>query len=117
MNLYKSDLEELTYRRDLLADPLTMSYNKGLNLGISEYDNSTGCIMFPETTWKNWYNYWMNQEPLRYYAYLVIDDFLVSRLASMNLFTSLEFDQVVENDLITFSMTNEKYKGLSRFRI
>ncbi len=50
MNLHKPDIEELTYRRDLLADPFTMSYNKGLSLGISEYNNSTGCILFHETT-------------------------------------------------------------------
>jgi RimJ/RimL family protein N-acetyltransferase len=173
MILHKPEFEELTYRRDLLADPLTMSYNKGLNLGFSEYDNSTGCIVFPETTWKNWYNDWMNQEPLRYYAYLVvdnkfvgevalryvesesahminividsryrgkgygkkgllalfevafndlnitkvIDEFPVSRLESKNLFTSLGFDQVIENDLLIFSITKEKYKSLGRFRM
>jgi len=68
MILHKPKYEELKYRRDLLADPLTMSYNRGLNLGIPEYDNTTGCIRFHESTWKNWYSYWMNQEPIRYYS-------------------------------------------------
>jgi RimJ/RimL family protein N-acetyltransferase len=59
-------LEELDYRRKLLADEETMSYN----IGYGENDR-TGCIEFDENTWKGWFSQWVNNMPERYYAYII----------------------------------------------
>lgn len=63
--------DELQYREKLLSNPKTMGYNKGCNLGFSEYDNETGCIAFPKEKWQAWYNYFVGNEPKRFYAYIV----------------------------------------------
>lgn len=71
LELIVPEIEELGYRKKLLSDPDTMSYNRGLRLGFSEYDNETGCIDFPQSKWEKWYKKWINNEPSRYYAYIV----------------------------------------------
>lgn len=63
--------EELGYRQRLLADPDTMSYNKGYELSFDGYDRETGCIAFPESRWRDWYGFFVGQEPQRFYAYVV----------------------------------------------
>lgn len=63
--------DELWYRQKIMRDPDTMSYNKGYNLNFNEYDKETGCIDFPECKWKEWYNYFIGQEPEKFYAYIV----------------------------------------------
>jgi diamine N-acetyltransferase len=60
------ELEELDYRRKLLADRETMSYN----IGYGENDG-TGCIDFDKNTWEEWYYRWVNNMPERYYAYII----------------------------------------------
>ena len=69
--LHVPKLDELWYRQKLLCDAETMSYNKGYDLGFDGYDNKTGCIDFPENQWQSWYNYFIGNEPERYYAYIV----------------------------------------------
>lgn len=69
LRLHIPTLEELWYRRGLLQDPDTMSYNKGCELNFDGYDNDTGCIDFPERKWAEWYAYFVGQEQ-RYYAYI-----------------------------------------------
>lgn len=64
-------LEELFYRQQLLADPATMSYNRGYQLDDRFYDNETGCIDFPPERWAEWHQRWIGQEPARFYAYPV----------------------------------------------
>lgn len=59
-------LEELDYRRKLLSDRETMSYN----IGYGE-NEETGCIEFNKKTWKEWYSRWINNMPERYYAYII----------------------------------------------
>lgn len=59
-------LEELDYRRKLLLDRETMSYN----IGYGE-NEETGCIEFNKNTWKEWYSRWINNMPERYYAYII----------------------------------------------
>ena len=61
--------EELDYRRKLLADSETMAYN----IGYSETD-VTGCIDFRENRWKDWFSWWVNNMPERYYAYIIKTD-------------------------------------------
>ncbi len=81
MQLYKPKLEELNYRMNLMSDPQTMSYNKDLDLDFEGYHKDTGCIDFPRDTWKTWYDYWMEAEPTRFYAYLKVKDQLVGEVA------------------------------------
>lgn len=71
VRLYKPLLSDLLYRKQLLSDPETMSYNRGYELGFSGYQNETGCIDFPESEWEAWYNWFCKSEPQRYYAYIV----------------------------------------------
>ena len=60
--LHKPTREELWFRRDLLADPETMSYN----------DAWGGTIAFPEEDWGGWYDHWLAcDERLRFYRYLL----------------------------------------------
>lgn len=74
LSLYRPKLDELWYREKLLGDRATMEYNKRCNLGFPEYDNETGCIEFPKEKWQNWYNYFIGNEPERFYAYIVCCD-------------------------------------------
>lgn len=48
-----------------------MCYNKGYDLNFHGYDKLTGCIAFPEKEWAHWYSYFIGQEPVRFYAYIV----------------------------------------------
>ncbi len=70
IELYVPRLEDLWFRRQMLADPATMGYNKGYALGFPAYHNDTGCIDFPESDWPGWYARWVNAQPERFYAYL-----------------------------------------------
>lgn len=63
--------EELWYRRKMMQDPDTMSYNRGYDLDFEGYDKATGCLAFPEQEWADWYAYFIGQEPWRFYAYIV----------------------------------------------
>ena len=78
--LHIPTFEELWYRRKMMQDPDTMSYNRGYGLDLEGYDNETGCIAFPEKDWADWYAYFIGQEPERYYAYIVraLDDVFIS---------------------------------------
>ena len=71
VRLYKPLLSDLLYRKQLLSDPETMSYNRGYALGFAGYHNETGCIDFPESDWEAWYRYFCQSEPERYYAYIM----------------------------------------------
>ncbi|NEU04845.1 GNAT family N-acetyltransferase [Clostridium senegalense] len=62
-------IEELDYRRKLLADKETMSYN----IGYGEADE-TGCIEFKENHWEDWFSRWINNIPEKYYAYIISSD-------------------------------------------
>lgn len=62
---------ELWYRQKIMQDPDTMSYNRGYDLKSEGYDKATGCMAFPERKWAEWYDYFIGQEPQRFYAYVV----------------------------------------------
>lgn len=70
MEFYIPEYNDLWFRKGLLSDPETMSYNKGYFLGLPEYHNDTGCIDFPKENWETWYQRWVNTQPERFYAYL-----------------------------------------------
>lgn len=74
LTLHIPAYDELWYRQKLLADPATMGYNRGYDLGFPGYDRETGCIAFPETEWRAWYDSWVGQEPECFYAYIADGD-------------------------------------------
>ena len=64
-------LDDLWFRQKMMANPETMSYNKGYDIPFEGYDRETGCIDFPENTWQEWFDFWIDNEPDRFYAYIV----------------------------------------------
>ena len=64
-------MNELWYRQKLMQDPETMSYNKDYDLELDGYHKATGCIDFPKEDWQDWFEYFIGQEPDRFYAYIV----------------------------------------------
>ncbi|SMO73956.1 GNAT family N-acetyltransferase [Propioniciclava tarda] len=64
---------ELAFRRELLADPASMSYNAGWNLDHAGYDNDTGCLPFPEDAWPNFLFAW-SKTGRREYFLVFADD-------------------------------------------
>ena len=73
LRLHVPALRELDFRRRLMADPETMAYNRGYT-PWDGYHPKTGCIDFPEADWREWYDYFIGNEPERYYAYVVRRD-------------------------------------------
>lgn len=70
LNLHVPLFEELDYRQSLLSQSDTMSYNKGYELEMENYNNETGCIDFRSEYWDEWYYRWINKGPDKFYAYL-----------------------------------------------
>ena len=70
ITLYVPALDELEFRKQLESDPATMSYNAGYNLDCAGYNNETGCMDFNEDEWEDWYDYFVDSEPERYFAYI-----------------------------------------------
>ena len=65
LTLYEPKYEDLWFRQMLLCDEETMSYNHAWG----------GTISWPESEWKDWYDYWItNNEGKRYYRYLKNQD-------------------------------------------
>lgn len=71
LQLHIPTLNELAYREKIMSDPETMSYNKGYDLPFRGYHKDTGCIDFPKSEWQEWYDYFIGQEPERFYAYIL----------------------------------------------
>lgn len=80
IKLHIPKFEELAYREKLLNDPQTMSYNRGYDIDAENYDRATGCISFPRSEWQDWYDYFIGQEPERYYAYIECDGAFVGEV-------------------------------------
>lgn len=79
--LHVPRIDELDYRqKHLNEDPATMSYNRGYDIGIPEYDPETGCIAFPEEKWPAWYKRWCTGGD-RYYAYIECDGSFVGEVS------------------------------------
>ena len=58
--IYKPNLEDLWFRKLMLEDEETMSYNHAWG----------GTISFPKEDWEDWFNYWLKESEERYYRYL-----------------------------------------------
>ena len=70
ITLYTPKRDELDYRAKLMADAVTMSYNRGYDLEIPGYHKDTGCIDFPESERGEWYDAWIGNGNERFYAYV-----------------------------------------------
>lgn len=70
LSLYIPQFHELWYRRQMMEDPATMDYNRGYDLSIPGYHPDTGCIDFPEHTWRVWFDKWLGPRSPRFYAYI-----------------------------------------------
>lgn len=68
--LYIPKIEDLWFRKKMLSDPKTMSYNKNWEVDYEGYDKNTGCIEIKEEDYEDWLKYWTNKEPDRFYAYV-----------------------------------------------
>ncbi|MFO7895511.1 MAG: GNAT family N-acetyltransferase [Candidatus Cloacimonadales bacterium] len=97
--------EDLIYRQRLLSYPLTMSFNRGLDLDFAGYDKKTGCLDFSPSKWSRWYNTWINNEPDRYYAYLGVESYQnpIGEVA-------LRFDQANNTHIISL-IIEAKHRG------
>lgn len=61
LQVHEPKLEELWFRKAMLEDEETMSYNKAWG----------GTVSFPCEDWEEWYSHWViNHENKRYYKYL-----------------------------------------------
>ena len=61
LNIFEPRFEDLWFRKKMLEDEETMSFNKAWG----------GIISFPKEKWKGWFNRWIiNHENQRYYRYL-----------------------------------------------
>ena len=59
--LHKPELQDFWFRKMLLGDPETMSYNNAWG----------GTVALPESEWERWYNHWLvDHEDKRFYRYL-----------------------------------------------
>ena len=65
LSLYNPELQDLSFRRRMLEDPATMSYNHHWG----------GTVSFPEEDWDDWYDHWIvKNEGRRFYRYLQNED-------------------------------------------
>ncbi|NLM17472.1 MAG: GNAT family N-acetyltransferase [Candidatus Riflebacteria bacterium] len=61
IEIYKPNLNDLWFRKELLSDPETMSYNHSYG----------GTVSFLEEQWTPWYDYWLiKHENKRFYRYI-----------------------------------------------
>lgn len=65
LTMYEPKCEDLWFRRQMLADGETMSYNRAWG----------GTIPFPEEDWRDWHEHWLvRHEGRRFYRYLINED-------------------------------------------
>ena len=74
LKLHVPGIREMDYRQRILAQPETMSYNRGQAMEADGYDCATGCIDFPMADWRDWRDVWLWREPSRYSAYLLNEE-------------------------------------------
>ena len=70
LELYVPKLDDLWFRRKMMSDPETMSYNANWDMEWDGYHKDTGCIDFPESEWATWYEHWISNEQECFYAYI-----------------------------------------------
>jgi diamine N-acetyltransferase len=106
LSLKVPNFDELAYRKQILADPKTMAYNRGYDQEINGYDYENGIIEFNEEKWNNWYKSWVNNEPEKYYAYIMLDNTPIGEVA---LHYNSNFDCHIVHILIEFNYRGKGY--------
>lgn len=81
ISLKVPSLSELDYRKQILADSETMAYNAGYKQNLDGYNYDTGIIKFTDEKWQVWFNAWVNNEPKKYYAYIMLDETPIGEVA------------------------------------
>ena len=72
LEIVTPDLADLWFRRSLLSDEETMSYNHAWG----------GTVSFPEEKWQDWYDRWIvHPDGQRYYRYLKDGNGFVGEIA------------------------------------
>lgn len=66
-------LTDMEYRQKILAQPETMSYNRGKDIEVESYHRDTGCIDFPREDWRYWRQMWLLNEP-DFFSALIADE-------------------------------------------
>lgn len=106
IGLYIPQFEELSFRRTLMSDPATMSYNQKWG----------GTIDFPRERWREWYDFWIvGHENLRFYRYLQNSD--TSEFVGE---TAYHFDRernAYTADIIVYSKHRRKGFGTQGLRL
>ena len=72
LELYKPDVNDLWFRKKMMSDEQTMSYNHAYG----------GTISFPEECWTDWYDRWLtNSNGQRFYRYIKENNFYIGEAA------------------------------------
>jgi len=100
------NLSELSYRKQILADPRTMAYNTGYSQENKGYDYKTGTIDFSDEKWNDWHKLWINNEPEKYYAYIMLNETPIGEVA---LNYNKDFDCHLVHIMIEFSYRGKGY--------
>lgn len=64
LELYKPNYEDLWFRKQMVEDNETMSFNH----------SNGGTIDFDETKWNDWYDRWIVNDDNKFYSYLLDDE-------------------------------------------
>ena len=93
LKLYKPKYEDLYFRKSLVEDKDTMSFNHAYG----------GIVPFPKSKWLSWYRRWFENDN-RFYRYLKDDDKFVGEVAY-----HLEDDKYMLNIIIHSKYRNKGY--------
>lgn len=98
---------ELHYRKEWLADPETMAYNKGYELDLKGYNKKTGTIFRTDEEMALWYENWTDNSE-KYYAYIFVE----------NIDCPIgEIYYYLDNDIYKMGiLIQSKYRGLGFFK-
>ncbi|USR79169.1 GNAT family N-acetyltransferase [Arcanobacterium pinnipediorum] len=70
LQLHIPSYAELSYRQQWMGDPEMMSYNAGWHISHPGYDNSTGCIDWPQSEWQQFLDVYCSDATRAGYFYL-----------------------------------------------
>lgn len=102
LSIYKPKLKDLWFRKALLSDEPTMSFNHTWG----------GTIDFPEESWANWYDYWVaNPDGKRYYRY--VKDENGNFIGEIAYHFDTEISGFITNVIIHSRYRNRGYGGLA----
>ena len=72
LKFYKPEIKDLRFRKKMLEDEETMSYNHAYG----------GTISFPEDKWEDWYERWLKDPSGKhFYCYITNDDTFIGEAA------------------------------------